>query len=257
MSSDAPTRDPDTGQTRRSTTTSRLRNRLTAGIILVVPIWICLLLLRFVFGMMRDASLWIVKALLKSPWTEAVRDYTGLTNIAAEDGSFESLPFAVRFVLAALSVMLTIALLYVLGMTTTNIVGRRLLRGVETMVDRVPIVKTIYHASKQVLQTFAGESGQSFQRVVSVPFPNANVRTIGFVTRVITNPDSGVESCAVFVATAPNPTTGFVLLVERRELIDLDWSVEEALKVIMSGGVLMAGPAHVDLPAEQGRDATP
>lgn len=229
---------------------ARLRNRLMAGLVLVVPIWITVLLVGFVFGIMRDASLWIIEGLLTSPWTAHVLDGIGVSSDAVQADGLEALPSALRWALSGVSALLTVVVLYVLGMVTTNIVGRRLVHAGEALVDRVPLVKTIYRASKQVLETFAGEAGQTFQRVVSVPFPSPQVRTVGFVTRVTTDPGTGEVLCAVFVATAPNPTTGFVLLVKRSDLVDLDWSVEEAIRVIMSGGVLLPDGGGALRPAE-------
>lgn len=229
---------------------ARLRNRLMAGLVLVVPIWVTVLLVGFVFGVMRDASLWIVEGLLASAWTAGLLESIGVASQEVRAGGIDALPAALRWGLSALSALLTVAVLYLLGMVTTNIVGRRLVQTGEAVVDRVPVVKTIYRASKQVLETFAGESGQTFQRVVSVPFPSPQVRTVGFITRLTRSP-TGDELCAVFVATAPNPTTGFVLLAPRADLVDLNWTVEEAVRVIMSGGVLLpeagtsAGPAPV------------
>ncbi len=233
----------------RSSLRARLRNRLTAGLILVVPIWITVLLVGFVFGLMRDASLWIVEALLMTPWTASVLEQVGVSSQAVRADGIEALPSAVRWMLGGFAALLTVTVIYVLGMITTNIVGRRIVQAAETLVDRVPFVKTIYRASKQVLETFAGESAQAFQRVVSVPFPGQQVRTVGFVTRVTTEPRTGEELCAVFVPTAPNPTTGFVLVVKRSELIDLNWTVEEAIRVIMSGGVLLPDADAPDLMA--------
>jgi len=223
----------------RSSLKARLRNRLTAGLILVVPIWITVIVARFVFGLMRDASLWIVEGLLLSPWTTHLLEQAGVSPAAVHADGIEALPSGFRWILGGFSALLTVGVLYTLGMITTNIVGRRIVHAAETLVDRVPFVKTIYRASKQVLETFAGESAQAFQRVVSVPFPGPAVRTVGFITRVTTDPRTGEELCAVFVATAPNPTTGFVLVVKRSDLIDLNWTVEEAIRVIMSGGVLL------------------
>jgi uncharacterized membrane protein len=78
--------------------------------------------------------------------------------------------------------------------------------------------------------------------VVLVPFPSRHVRTVGFITCVTRDPTTGKELCAVFVVTAPNPTTGLVLVMERDELVELDWTVEEAVKVVMSGGVSLSDP---------------
>lgn len=241
--------DESPGDRRRtSSLPSRLRNRLTAGLILVLPIWITLLLVGVVFGLMRDASLWLVEGTLVSPWIASLLEQRGVSAEAVRTQGIEALPAAVQWGLAGLSVFLTVAILYVLGMITTNIVGRRIVHSVESLVDRVPIVKSIYRASKQVLETFAGDAAASFQRVVLVPFPSPDVRTVGFITHVALDPRTGAEMCNVFIATAPNPTTGYVLIAPRSSLIELDWTVEEAIRVVMSGGVLM--PELRMLPAE-------
>ncbi|MBN2447951.1 MAG: DUF502 domain-containing protein, partial [Phycisphaerae bacterium] len=140
-----------------------------AGLVLVVPIWISVLLVGFVFGVMRDASLWIIEGLLTSPWTARYLEGVGVPVEAVAANGIGALPTAVRWMLGGISAMLTIGVIYALGVVTTNIVGRRIVRAAEAVVGRVPLVKTIYHASKQVLQTFVGESGQAFQRVVSAP----------------------------------------------------------------------------------------
>lgn len=218
---------------------ARVRNRLMAGLVLVVPIWITVLLVSVVFGIMRDSSLWMVEGLLASPWSSLVLGVVGVSSQAVQTTGIDALPPAYRWLLGGPSALLTIVTIYVLGMVTANIVGRRIVHAGEALVDRVPLVKTIYRASEQVLETFAGESAQAFQRVVSVPFPSQDVRTVGFLTRITTDRRTGEELCAVFVPTAPNPTTGFVLVVKRADLVDLSWTVEEAIRVIMSGGVLL------------------
>ncbi len=218
---------------------TRLRTRLSAGLILVIPIWITVILVRFIFALTRDASLWMVEGLLLTPWGAGLLDAWKVSAAALRADGVEALPPAWRWCLGILSVLLTLTTIYVLGVVTTHIVGRRLVGAAEALVDRVPLVKTIYRASKQVLETFAGESAQSFQRVALVPFPADDVRTLGFVTQLMPDPISGEELCAVFVPTSPNPTTGFVFIVRRDRVVEMDWTVEEAIKAVMSGGVLL------------------
>ncbi len=229
----------------RSGLRTLLRNRLSAGMVLALPVWITVLMVRFVFGLLRDASLWIIEALLAGPWATAVREYLGVSAEVIHRSGIDALPAAVRWTLAGLSVLFTLGGIYVLGMITTNIVGRRILSAAEALVDRVPLVKTVYRASKQVLESFTGESAQAFQRVVLAPFPSRETRTVGFVTHTVPDPQGGEDTCAVFVASTPNPTTGFVLVLKRSELVEVDWTVEEAVKVIMSGGVLLPGLGSV------------
>lgn len=224
---------------------SRLRTRLTAGLVLILPIWITYLLVAFVFRLMRDASLWIVEALIVSPWVARVLESVGVSADALHSQGLDALPPALRWILAGTSVLLTFGLVYSLGVITTNLVGRRIVRMIELIMGRVPFVKTVYHACKQVMEAFAGESTQSYQRVVTVPFPGKRLRTVGFVTRVTQDPVTKEEVCAIFVPTTPNPTTGFLLMIPRTDLVDVDWTVEEAVAIIMSGGVIL--PATIQL----------
>ena len=218
---------------------TRLKARLTAGLILIVPIWITLLLVGFIFRLTRDASLWALHGLLLSPWGTRLLQRWGIVEEGVVEGGLETLPLTVQWVVAALAVLMTLAMIYVLGGIASNMAGRRVIRLAEAVVDRLPFVKTVYHSSKQVLETFAAPSAGGFQRVVLVPFPSREAYSIGFVTRVIGTADSPDQTLAVFVATTPNPTTGFVLLIKRADAIELDWTIEEAVRVIMSGGVLL------------------
>jgi uncharacterized membrane protein len=119
-----------------------------------------------------------------------------------------------------------------------NIVGRRTIDLFESFVDRVPLVKTVYRALKQILATFAGEQSQEFQRAALVPFPQEKMRSVGFITAIFKDSITGEELAAVFIPTTPNPTTGYLQILKRKELVELDWSVEDAVRTIMSGGIL-------------------
>jgi len=231
--------------TARSAWRTRLRTRLSAGLILVIPIWITAILIRFIFTLTRDASLWLVEGLLLTPWGARLLDAWRVSAEALRASGVDALPPAWRWCLGIVSVLLTLTTIYVLGVVTTHILGRRLVHAAETVVDRVPLVKTVYRASKQVLEAFAGESTQAFQRVALVPFPTDEIRTLGFVTQLMADPVSGEKLCAVFVPTSPNPTTGFVFIVRRDRIVEMDWTVEDAVKAVMSGGVLLPDVAAV------------
>ncbi len=216
-----------------------LRSRITAGLILVLPIWITVLVISFVFRIMRDASLWLVEAFLFSPAGRPLLLSWGVSPEQVLEEGLAALPTLVGWGIGLASVVLTIVLLYTLGAVTTNVLGKRIVHLVETLVDRVPFVKVVYQSSKKVLETFTSESTRAFQRVVLVPFPTKESHTIGFVTHVSGVSGSGDTLYSLFVPTVPNPTTGYVLVVKPSDVIELDWSVEQAVKAIMSGGVLM------------------
>ncbi len=219
---------------------ARLRTRFTAGLILILPVWLTWLLVSFIFRLLRDASLWVVEGLLGSRYGAPLVERWG---IAAEDLrriGIELLPVGVQWTIGVLCVVMTLVTVYLVGSITANLLGRRVVGGVESLVDRVPLVKTVYRASKQVLELFASRPSGGFQRVVMIPFPSREVQSVGFVTSRTVDRATGQEYCAVFIATTPNPTTGFVFIVKRTDVVELDWTLEEAIKVVMSGGALLA-----------------
>ncbi|UCG86172.1 MAG: DUF502 domain-containing protein [Gemmatimonadota bacterium] len=217
----------------------QLRNRIVAGLIIALPIWITFLVVTLVFRLTRDASLWLVVAFLQSPLGTPLLDTWNLESSTLARGGLDALPLIMRWAIGLFAALLTIVLLYALGAVTANVVGRRMVRLGEALLDRVPIVKVVYQATKRVVSTFAANGKRPFKQVVLVPFPTSGIRSIGFVTKAFQDRNTGDPLYSVFVATAPNPTTGFVLVLRQSDVIELDWSIEEAVKAVMSGGVLM------------------
>lgn len=236
------TQEPGDVLIRRSrvwTTLHRLlRARITAGLIVILPIWITFLLIKFLFEVMRDTSLWAVETYLNTSWGSALISRWGVSPEAIELKGIEAFQWRGQWVIGILCVFLTMFFLYAIGMLTANFIGKRFLAGVEVLVDRLPLVKTVYRATKQILSSVAGDQAQNFQRAVLVPYPSHETRCIGFVTGMTRDSKSGEELCAVFMPSTPNPTTGFVFILPRREVIEVTWSVEEAFSMIMSGGAM-------------------
>ncbi len=222
-----------------ATVRALLRARVTAGLVLVLPLWITYLLIRFIFELMRDTSLWVVVSYLKSAWGAGILDRWGVSSEQLTAQGLQALHPSAQWGIAIASVLLTVAFLYIIGVLSANFFGRRIVRAGESLLERVPFVKTIYRATKQILETFAGDGGQSFQRVALVPFPSKDVRSVGFVTGRSRDALTGEELCTVFVVTTPNPTSGFVFVLRYCDVIELDWSIEEAIKMVISGGVLL------------------
>lgn len=218
-----------------------------AGLVFVVPIWVTIIVVRFVFHFLRDTSLWLIEALLLSGPGEPLLVRWGLDRAELSKDGISALPLTVDWCVGLLSVILTIVLVYVLGVVATNVLGRRLIRIVEGVVDRVPLVKVVYYASKKVLETFAGGETRPFQQVVLVPFPTDAMQSIGLVTHVGRDQQTGEPIYSIFVAMAPHLTSGFVVVTPASNVVELDWSVEQALKVIISGGMLM--PDSLPFPA--------
>lgn len=238
-----------------STIRALLRARITAGLIVILPIWITYLLIRFLFELMRDTSLWAVETYLESSWGNAFVSRWGVSPEAIQAKGLEAFTWKGQWVIGLICVFLTIFFLYLVGVLTANFFGKRAIVGFETLLDRVPLVKTVYRATKQILSTVAGDQAKNFQRVVLVPFPSRETRSIGFVTSVTLDSRSGKELCAVFMASTPNPTTGFVFVLPRSELIEVDWTVEDAFSMIMSGGAIFPATSFIPV-AEAGPDPT-
>lgn len=226
------------------------RTRIMAGLIVVLPIYVTVVVVRFVFELMRDSSQWVVYGLLEGRWNQWLPASWG---VAWSGFPREELQGPrIQWGIAIFSVFLTVVILYMIGLFTANIVGTRILTFFERLVDRVPLVKTAYRLPKQILATFAAQGDDSpmrYERVVLVPFPSAEVRSVGFVTGTRLDRITGEELCTVFIACTP-PTTGFVFLLKRSALMELDWSMEDAFQAVMSAGILM--PRAVSLSAPLG-----
>jgi uncharacterized membrane protein len=177
----------------------RLRSRLASGIVALVPVVVTVAVLRFIFTATSSVLLPLV------------------------DPASTSWPPWARAVL---------------GEVATNLVGRRVLGLAESVVLRVPIVKVVYSASKQVAAAFQGKKARAFQSVVFVEFPSPGMRSIGFVTGDVTDA-SGRDCHTVFVPTTPNPTTGFLQIIPVEQVETTSYTVEDGIKMVMSLGVLV------------------
>ena len=230
-----------------------IRTRVMAGVLVVLPVYITIMLIKFVFGVMRDSSHWVVLALLETEWVQEHVWKTKLPPDKPLDEFLAEYP-GLDWGIAIFSVLLTILILYAIGVFTANIFGRRLVEIFERFVARVPMVKTVYRASKQILTTLTGEQTQNFQRVALVPFPQEKMRCVGFVTAMFNDSHTGEELATVFIPTTPNPTTGYLQIIKRKDLVELDWSVEEAVQTIMSAGILRPDFLTIVPGAQQHKD---
>jgi uncharacterized membrane protein len=127
--------------------------------------------------------------------------------------------------------------LLTLGVVGRAVIGRRLLAVFDSVMARIPLVQSIYGAARKLIQTVQTKpDGQ--QRVVLIEFPSPGMKAVGLVTRIFTDPATGIEISAVYVPTTPNPSSGYVELVPSATLVSLDWTVNEALTFIISGGAV-------------------
>ena len=187
------------------------RARMTSGLVVLVPVVVTLFVLRVLFAFMAGILLPVI------------------------DPAVEDWPVALQW---GLSLGMLLFLLYFLGGVATNLVGRRVIQFGEGILLKVPFVKVVYGAAKQVVAAFQGQRSRAFKSVVFVEFPRPGMRAVGFVTGSLKKPDGSVWN-TVFVPTTPNPTTGFLQIIPREEVILTDFTVEEGIKMIMSLGVLV------------------
>jgi uncharacterized membrane protein len=150
------------------------------------------------------------------------------------------------FNIPGLGTILTVAIVFLTGLLTNNLIGNYLVRLWERLLHRIPVVSSLYGSVKQVSDTLFSSSGNAFRKAVLVPYPHAHSFTIAFLTGVpggdVANHLSG-DFVSVYVPTTPNPTSGFFLMMERSRVIELDMTVDAALKYIVSMGVV--APEHL------------
>ncbi len=156
------------------------------------------------------------------------------------------------FTVPGAGVVIAIVIVLVTGLVAANFVGRKLFDIGDAIVDRIPLVSSIYSAVKQLMRTVLDDGGESFKRVLMVQYPREGLWTLGFQTGVgVGEVQHRTEHdvLTVFIPTTPNPTSGFVIMVPREEAIELDMSVEDGLKFVMSLGVVVPKwPAKVAPP---------
>lgn len=142
--------------------------------------------------------------------------------------------------------LLTLLVIFLTGLLTHNIIGKQIVHLWERLLTRIPIVNSIYSSVKQVSDTLFSPSGNAFRKAVLIEYPRSGSWTIAFLTGVpggdVCNHLTG-DYVSVYVPTTPNPTSGYFLMLPRAEAIELDMSVDAALKYVVSMGVVAPGPA--------------
>jgi uncharacterized membrane protein len=189
----------------------RLRRHLTAGLLVLVPVIVTAAVVAFLFNLIDGWSRPLTRHLFG-------RELPGV------------------------GIALTVVLVYLVGLLSTNFVGKKFLEVFERLLENLPLVKSVYSASKQLVDAFSPKGRGSFRRVVLVEFPKKGTFALGFVTGGgLGALGDGIAS--VYVPTAINPTSGFVVFVPETEIVDAGLTVEEGIKLVVSGGVV--GPRQL------------
>ena len=155
------------------------------------------------------------------------------------------------FSIPGFGIILALSILLLTGMLAANLFGRRFVEIWERILNKIPLVRSIYSSIKQISNTIFDPSGKSFRKVVMLQYPRKGVWSIGFLTNDNVGDEmSAVDDrlVAVFIPTTPNPTSGFIVMVRNDEITELDMSVEEGFKFIISMGVITPdGTARTEL----------
>lgn len=203
---------------------NNIRNHFLAGVLVLMPFGITLLVMRWLFGWMAGV---LRPALLK------------LAAMITENPELQTSPAMHFNILASiLSIVFLLVLVYLVGRIAHHFLGRKLIVLGEKLLLKIPVIRTIYVATKQVMGALSFPSKEAFLSVVLVEFPRPGMKAVGFLTGYIDGTD-GTKYCKVFIPTTPNPTTGFFEIVPAGEVVKTDMSVEDAFKTIISIGILM------------------
>jgi uncharacterized membrane protein len=196
----------------------RLRNIFLAGLLIALPISITIFILSFLFRSLDTLSPvfthWLI--LLGAPLPQGYQ-----------------IPF--------LGVIMTFVIVFLVGAVTTNIFGKKLLHLWEEIIEKIPFVRRIYKGTKQVVSSFATMDTTSFTKVILIEFPRKGAHAIGFITgktRGEIKHFTSNKHLKIFVPTTPNPTSGFIIFAEPNEFIELDMTIEEGIKFVVSGGIV-------------------
>lgn len=178
----------------------------------------------------------------------AITIYLTWQFIGAVDGMVESLlpknlePDSwLPVTIPGIGVLVVIVFLTLLGFLTANFFGRAILHVGESILDKMPIVRSIYSTLKQIFQTIVNQSSKSFKEVVLVEYPRKGIWAIAFVTadtHETIQKDTAEDMVTVFMPTTPNPTSGFLLFFPKQDVIHLDMSVEQGVKYVISAGLV-------------------
>jgi uncharacterized membrane protein len=205
---------------------AHVRGKLGRGLLILLPMLITVWLLKFLFDVINHNV---------TPFVLTVLEAVELPGLHL---------WPARVLVPVTGIILTAASIYIIGLLAGNLAGKRILALIEGGILRIPLVKGIYGAARQLLDAFSVTGTRAFSKVVLVEYPRRGIWTVGFVTTerefgVRTPSDaSTLASVPVFLPTTPNPTSGWMVLVDPRELLVLEMSIEEAVKLIVSGGIV-------------------
>lgn len=195
---------------------STIRRYFISGLLVWVPIWVTILAITFLVDILSNFLL----LLPKKYQPDAL----------------------IGFHIPGIGVVITLLVIFFTGLIAANFLGNRLVAMWDAMIARIPLVRTIYMGVKQIMQTLFTPGGQSFRKVLLVEYPRAGLWSIAFQTgdgtAEVSQQLNNEPIVTIFIPTTPNPTSGFLMLVPKKDVIELNMSVDQALKFVISLGVM-------------------
>ncbi len=192
-----------------------IKKTLLTGLAIIAPLYLTFLIIRFVFNVLAD------------PLSPALTILFQKINI-----QIAYLPWVINII----AVFLTLLLFYIVGLLGKHFITTKLLRSLESILFSIPMVQPIYHTMKKMITLFTDSGEHIYEKVVAVPFLDGNMQVIGFITgsKLLNNE----EYLSIFVPTSPNPTSGYLLFLKPSAVKELDISIESALKLVVSVGIM-------------------
>jgi len=199
-----------------------LQRLFLTGLLTLLPIWLTWVVVKFVFVLLSGISSPVVVP-LSEQIAASFPHYLGWVKV--------------EWMQNVIGLAATLLVILSVGVLSRRVIGQRLLRWFGAVIKRIPLASIIYDSAKKLLDMLQTEPG-STQRVVLIDFPHRDMKSVGLVTRVMKEEGSGRELAAVYVPTTPNPTSGYLEIVPVELLTPTDWTVDQAMSFIISGGAV-------------------
>ena len=205
-----------------------LRRYIIAGALVLTPLWVTWFVLDFLFRMLARVG---------RPWV------SGFNGVAERVAPGADNLLSAAWLENLVAALLTLLVLYLLGWATSRVLARQVLARFEALISRIPVVQVVYGSTKKLLAALQTKPN-GVQRVVLIDFPAPPLKTVALVTRVVRDRSSGREMAVVYVPTSPNPTSGYMEIVPVEELTETDWTLDEAMQFVITGGT--SAPDEMD-----------
>jgi uncharacterized membrane protein len=213
----------------------QFRRYFVAGLLVWIPLGVTIFILRVLIGLMDNSLLLIPQKYRPEEWLGVA--------------------------VPGLGIILTLMVVLITGLLAANFVGRSLVGFWESMLNRIPIVRTVYSGAKNFAEIVFSDSNESFKKVLLIEYPRKGIYSLAFQTATNlgeVQERTGEDVVCTFVPTTPNPTSGYIIIVPKKDIIELDMEIDEAFKMIVSLGVVVPtwkrdriGELPLELPSEE------